>query len=376
LIRAPATRDELKINRALADVLYMQPDASSPAPFAPLKIYGWSAGHSGCGQYRIGLPMWGLEQAGHDARAFSVLEEDIPEDADVVIGQLLYDEGRNEAWQSLSKRTGRRPVLIAEIDDDLWNIHKTNYDALSLSSPEMLGRLENNLRIADAVTVTTPHLAEVVSRFNPNVVVLPNMIDLNLIMHQRSKAERTTIGWAGGSSHLNDFEPMRGQLGQFLRRHPEVDLHLVGQDYRGLFKVPNTRWTTWNMNLVDYLHTLDFDIGIAPLAYNEFNKSKSDIKVLEYASLGIPVVASDFGPYADNVVHGETGFLVKHSHEWSRYLRMLVEDHQLRETMSVNAKLWASERTIQGNVWRWEMAYRAVIQHVHGGQRAAAVSVS
>jgi glycosyltransferase involved in cell wall biosynthesis len=130
------------------------------------------------------------------------------------------------------------------------------------------------------------------------------------------------------------------------------------------------------MNLVDYLHTLDFDIGIAPLAYNEFNKSKSDLKVLEYASLGIPVVASDFGPYADTVVHGETGFLVKHSHEWSRYLRMLVEDHQLRETMSVNAKLWASERTIQGNVWRWEMAYRAVIQHVHGGQRAAAVSVS
>jgi glycosyltransferase involved in cell wall biosynthesis len=360
--------------RAVADVLYMRPDASSPAPFAPLKIYGWSAGHSGCGQYRIGLPMWGLEKAGHDARAFSVLEEDIPEDADVVIGQLLYDEGRNGAWESLSKRTGRRPVLIAEIDDDLWNIHKTNYDALSLTSPEMLGRLENNLRIADAVTVTTPHLAEVISRFNPNVVVLPNMIDLNLIMHQRPKAERPTIGWAGGSSHLNDFAPMRSQLNQFLRRHPEVDLHLVGQDYRGLFKVPNTRWTTWNLNLVDYLHTLDFDIGIAPLAYNEFNKSKSDIKSLEYAALGIPVVASDFGPYADNVVHGETGFLVKHSHEWSRYLRMLIEDHQLRETMSVNAKLWASNRTIQGNAWRWEAAYRAVINHVHGGQRTAVTS--
>ena len=89
---------------------------------------------------------------------------------------------------------------------------------------------------------------------------------------------------------------MRGHLRQFLRRHPEVDMHFVGQDYRELFNLPNTRWTSWNANLVDYLHNLDFDIGVAPLAYNVFNRSKSDIKVLEYASLGIPAVASDVRP--------------------------------------------------------------------------------
>ena len=70
-------------------------------------------------------------------------------------------------------------------------------------------------------------------------------------------------------------------------------------------------------------------------------------------------------------MHGVTGFLVKHSHEWGKYLRLLVEDHQLREEMSINAKLWASTRTIQGNAWRWELAYRTVIEHVHGGQRLA-----
>ena len=39
--------------------------------------------------------------------------------------------------------------------------------------------------------------------------------------------------------------------------------------------------------------------------------------------------------------------------------------------MSINAKLWASTRTIQGNAWRWELAYRTVIQQVHGSQRMA-----
>ncbi len=363
----PLNREPLKIRLAAADALHMHPAATTPIP---LKIYGWSAGHSGCGQYRVGLPMWGLGLAGHDARAFSVLEEDVPDDTDVVVGQLLYDEHREGTWRALAERPGRRPVLIAEIDDDLWNVHKTNAQALPLKAPEVLRRLEENLRIADAVTVTTAHLAAVVSRFNPNVFVLPNCIDLNLITYQRTSAPRLTVGWAGGSSHLNDFASMQSELRQFVRRNPEIDLHFVGQDYRQLFNLTNTRWTKWSDNLVDYLRNLDFDIGLAPLAYTEFNKSKSDIKLLEYAALGIPVVASNFGPYAESVEHGVTGFLVKHDHEWAKYLRRLVEDPHLREEMSINAKLWASTRTVQGNVWRWEQAYRSVIQQVHGSQPA------
>ena len=132
--------------------------------------------------------------------------------------------------------------------------------------------------------------------------------------------------------------------------------------------MPNTRWSRWNTNLVEYLHTLDFDIGIAPIAYHVFNKSKSDIKALEYAALGIPVVASDFGPYAASVTHGVTGFLVKRPHEWGTYLGLLADDAQLREEMSINAKLWASTRTIQGNAWQWELAYRETIARVHGAQ--------
>jgi glycosyltransferase involved in cell wall biosynthesis len=340
--------------------------ATGEQPAPPLKIYGWAADHNGCGQYRVGLPMWALGRLGHEARAFTVLEEDVPEDADVVVGQLMYDAHRAEVWSELAQRSGRRPVLVLEIDDDVWNVHKSNTTAVKLGSPEVLARLENSLRIADAVTVTTPHLAEVVSRFNEHVYVLPNCIDLSLITYERPKAARLTIGWAGGSSHANDFASTSGMLRQFLRHHPEVDMHFVGQDYRKVIRLPNTRWSNWNRNLVEYLHTLDFDIGIAPIAYHVFNKSKSDIKVLEYAALGIPVVASDFGPYAASVQHGETGFLVKRPHEWAGYLNQLVSDPQLRAEMSINAKLWASTRTVQGNAWRWEQAYRETIARVHG----------
>lgn len=330
----------------------------------PLTIHGWAQAGAGQGNYRVGVPLWGLAGAGHRTQA--VVGSTPAWDADVVIGQLIIDEPRLYAWRELARRPGRRPILIAEIDDDLWNIHDANIHAEAFRDPELIARAEEGLRLADAVTVTTDHLAEVVSRFNDNVYVLPNYIDLNLILRQRPPSSRTTVGWTVSVSHLPEVDDLSGALSRFLRNNPEVDLHLIGQDFRSSFTAPNLRWTAWTNDLGRYLDTIDFDLGIAPLIPHAFNKSRSDIKVLEYAALGIPVVASDYGPYRSSVVHGETGFLVKHPHEWAKYLKQLIDDAPLRQLMGISAKLWASDRTIQGNVWRWEQAFRETISRVHG----------
>jgi hypothetical protein len=348
-----------------ADGYYMPAETPADIDERPLKIFGWASSHNGCGQYRIGLPMWCLERAGNDARAFTVFEGDPPDDLDILVGQLIWDEERTEFWQENARRTDRSFGMVFELDDDIWTVHRTNEAALGYLEPELQRRFEANIRVADAVTVTTPHLAEIVSQFNPNVFVLPNCVDIALLHYQRPPTERLTVGWAGGSSHFQDFDAARGGLKTFLRHHPQVDMHFIGMNYSDLVGRPNARYTGWNANLVEYLSKIDFDIGIAPLAFHRFNRSKSDLKFLEYASLGIPVVASDFGPYADSVIHGVTGFLVKRPHEWGQYLRDLVNDEAMRTEMGINAKTWAATRVIQSNYWRWEMVYRQVL-----GQRA------
>jgi hypothetical protein len=234
--------------------------------------------------------------------------------------------------------------------------------------------LEDSIRRADAVTVTTAALGEQVSRFNGNVHVLANCIDAALLQTDRRRNERLTIGWAGGSSHANDFAFAGKELRTFFRRNLEVELHIVGADFRAQLGRPRDRLSVWSENLVEYLAKLDFDIGIAPLAYHAFNKSKSDIKVLEYAALGIPVVATDYGPYSDSVQHGVTGYLVKRPHEWERYLRDLVNDEAMRLEMGTNARRWAATRTIQGNIWRWEEAYRSAIGAARTASGAAAAA--
>ena len=207
----------------------------------------------------------------------------------------------------------------------------------------------------------------------PLLYVLPNCVDIALLSYRKPPTERLTIGWAGGSSHFQDFAAVKSDLKTFLRRNPDVDMHFIGENYGELVGRPDARYTGWSANLVDYLSKLDFDIGLAPLAYHRFNRSKSDLKFLEYSALGIPVVASDFGPYGESVIHGVTGFLVKHPHEWSRYLRDLVNDDDMRTEMGINAKTWAATRVIQSNYWRWEAAYREVLGRLpaHSGAGAS-----
>lgn len=335
-----------------------------------MKLYGWACDMNGCGQYRIGLPFWALSAAGHDARAFLGAPTELPTDLDVLVGQRLSSPEETEVWLALAGRRDRNYRLVFEIDDDLWNLHPSNVSATSWFTPDALARMDACIAAADAVTVTTEHLAEIVRSRNPNVHVIPNCVDATLLRHERRHPAKVTIGWAGGSSHVVDFGAVQNDLRTFLRRNPQVDTHFVGADFGDMVGRPQTRHTSWSQNLVEYLHGIDFDIGIAPLAYHVFNKSKSDLKVLEYSALGIPVVATDYGPYSDSVQHGSTGFLVKRPHEWGRYLRDLVNDESMRKEMGDNARRWAATRTLQGNIWRWEEAYRSALE-VAGRDRLA-----
>ena len=326
-----------------------------------MKIFGWAANHGGCGQYRIGLPMFGLGRLGHDATAFSVLNVELPDDLDVLVGQQLAEPERAELWLELAARPDRRFALVFETDDDLWNVHETNVAGRAFRERATQERVEQCAAVADAVTVTTEPLAEVMRRFNPNVHVLPNCVDASWLDIERPRRDRLTLGWAGGSSHQVDFDSVRSELRTFLRRNPAVDTHFIGTNYGRELGRPDTRHTAWNANLVDYLHCIDFDLGIAPLAYTRFNRSKSDIKFLELAALGIPLVASDFGPYAASVQHRQTGLLVRHPHEWAKYLRELANDADLRAELGGNARRWAAERTVQGNAWRWWLVYEQAV---------------
>jgi glycosyltransferase involved in cell wall biosynthesis len=201
----------------------------------------------------------------------------------------------------------------------------------------------------------------VFGHYNPNVVVIPNFIHEDLLGRERPSwaPGRVTVGWAGGLTHLQDIALLQQPLKELRRTTSGYDLHFLGQDYRPLF-AQEGRFTPWQPNVWDYYRAIDFDIGVVPLADTPFNRCRTPIKALEYAALGIPVLASDVEPYRGFVVDGVTGYLCRTETDWRSRLRELVNDPQQRAEMGAKAREVAAGHTIQQGWQRWAAAYEGV----------------
>jgi len=92
----------------------------------------------------------------------------------------------------------------------------------------------------------------------------------------------------------------------------------------------------WTQKANTYAQVLDeTDIVLAPLADNEFNRMKSNLKQVECWTRKLPIVCSDIPPYNVHGKHMENCVLIpsaKNSHKyWKKYLKKLILDAELRK---------------------------------------------
>jgi glycosyltransferase involved in cell wall biosynthesis len=213
----------------------------------------------------------------------------------------------------------RRLPLIYDIDDDLLSRHPVPaIDAgLGIRRPQI--RLL--LREADAVIVSTPPLADRVRHVNPHVAVWPNALDDALILPMRSDWESANprdLLYMGTITHLPDLMSVVGSLDEHLaplEDRPTLDIVGVSDDPRIsalLSRACRTQIAPAISNYSEFLLGMQrrgaWRIGIAPLVPHLFNRSKSDIKFLDYAVIGAVGVYADSPIYAA-VRSGETGIV-------------------------------------------------------------------
>lgn len=279
---------------------------------------------------------------------------DVPDLLDAAVDAYVVQRPASPQMARLWEAVAGKVARVYEIDDDLLRAHPSqNIQPLSESQRHHVGYL---IATADLVTVTTPVLAEVVAQLNPRVVVLPNVIHERVLKVTRQRAPRVTVGWGGGSSHLMDVASVAGPLSDVLAAHPDAGMHWIGNDFSPLVG-RECRYTMWHRDVFRYYQAIDWDIAIAPLADHVFNYSKSHLRALDAAALGVPVVAQDLPPYRDFVVDGVTGYLVRTEDEWRARLTELINDEGARAEMGAKAREVAAAHTIQEHWTAWEKAY-------------------
>lgn len=335
------------------------------------RIFAGHDGGSGCSWYRMEMPLGELDcsddefdvtfaDAGDSASDRPSITADMLRGYDIIVGQRWNKHDGMGVWRGARTPFSR---LVFETDDDVFSITAENWNAYRhYNRPDIRDAVEHMAATADLVTVTTEPLAEVMREYNPNVAVLPNCIPGWVCTLPREPRDRPRVGWMGGGSHGIDVGIVAGPVRRFLKRFPGWDLQVNATDYRPTFRAPEdraffTRWIQVNQHPQEFYSSIDFDIGLCPLWPTTFAASKSGLKAIEYGARGIPVIATDCPAYRSVITHGVDGFLVKHDHEWLKYMSELAGDDGLRAKMGAAARDMARRHLIEDHWTAWRDAY-------------------
>jgi glycosyltransferase involved in cell wall biosynthesis len=344
----------------------------APAPDRPLKVFYWGASLvDGTHTYRTWMPSQELNRLGHDTRIDTRIGPWARDEADIIVGQRVCQERPATLWLEMAAhraKTGTGPALVYEVDDDLFNVGPDNPLGAVYQDRRVRRTMFACIRAADAVTVSTEPLADLLRPHNPNVFVIPNAIRADVLdipaPPRRGRADGITrFGWQGSSTHAADWLEVRDPLAEVMRADPNIRMRFLGTGHPEGLPLDRGRvdFRPWTTDIREhYTRISRFDVSLAPLRDTVFNRSKSALRFQESAALGVPVIASNVLAYRGWVVNGKTGFLVDSPTGW-RDAMINLTDPQLRQRMGEAGRKAAAAWTIEATIGNWINAYRTLL---------------
>lgn len=266
----------------------------------------------------------------------------------------------------MAKILGQR--IIVDIDDHYEAISEENA-AFHITHPEKnkVSNRDHYARVierADVVTVSTPELLEFYGKLHPDVRMVRNGV-LPEMFHVKRQERRPVIGWAGATSYRSgDLDVLKGWLPRFLADN-DLMFHHSGHvegipSFGDIVGIPPERITYSPLvGMHQYpLSLLNFDIGIVPLTDVPFNRAKSNIKGLEYASAGVPFVASALPEY--NELCSETvGRIAGSPEEWMKHLSELIPVKARKKEAFQQRKAVAERHSIYARAGEWQEIFNS-----------------
>lgn len=268
--------------------------------------------------------------------------------ADLVVLQRFFP--MNPTWPFIDGVLRSGIPVIYDTDDLLLHVPAGNPHREFAEA--CVPFIEKTLRSVAAVTVSTAELAKEILPYNPNVHVLPNLLDEEIWLGDRNgKPERrgaggegmTIIGYSGTPTHGADLEPVENAFEIIADRYRgRVGFLFLGCATERMKRLPNVSFLDFRPSYREYAEALrgaQIDIAVAPLADNRFNRCKSNIKWLEYSACGIAGVYQDLPPYGSSVSHGRTGLLAgNRAQDWVDALDRLIRCPEERARIAGEAR--------------------------------------
>lgn len=266
------------------------------------------------------------------------------QNADAIVFQRVETRHALAAFYAMKDQFPNKPIL-SEIDDDILDVPEYNPAAPFLKSDSPLVEYAlNQFKNSDGIITSTPYLKDVYSEFNDHIYVVPNSADVQKWDTAKRKNKKgIRIGWIGSGSHAQDIEILDKVIDPILAKNRDTKFVFVSNFGENNEALPGFLKNRKGVEIVSkwspilkypaHLAAQDFDIGLAPLRDNKFNRGKSNLRWLEYSALGIPCVASKVGHFKETLVHGKDGLLADGPEDFARHIQTLISDAKLRKAM-------------------------------------------
>lgn len=339
---------------------------------------------SACGQYRIRKPLSAIkEYTSSDVHILDMQKDDMQEIIKVLpnVDVIFIRPGAEEGMRRIKNMPALQGILkakwVMDIDDNTdyispYSQFYKEYGQSEYTDPDTglklwqdgvngfsladnairLANLEYGLREVDMVTVTTEKLAEFARKYNDNVYINDNSVDLRHWWVLNSKINKPLrVVWQGSPSHYEDWYAIKDPLNKLMDEY-DFKLILLGSGHKSLFKdehkdrVEIHPWIHFDAHSYRMM-SLQGDIGIIPLADLPFNHYKSSIKWYENAAMGLPSIVSNVTPYKEEIQDGKTAMAYSNNQEFYDKMKQLLDNKGLRKNIANNARQWVEKNKTQ-----------------------------
>lgn len=324
--------------------------------------------------YRVVAPMRALEAMGHEVREATLEEPRLWDELLRWCDLLLIHRSSRQETVRLARRAKQLGVpIVWDDDDDLTKVPKGSAayrNAGGLRGQQLLRERAKLFELVDLVTTPSDQLGRSYLRAGArDVCVIENYV-IDEFLGTRRRRKGTWIGWVASEEHRFDLQhiPIADALARLLDAHKDAHVMTIGIQ----LPISHPRYVHEpGIPPRELLHEIStFDVGIAPLSTKiAINHSRSNVKLKEYAAVGVPWLASPIGPYV-GFGEDEGGRLVDDD-RWFEELDALVSNRRQREKLAKQAAEWGEVQLITENIEDWEEEFSALVENSRQRRRAS-----
>lgn len=314
-------------------------DLKTPEEGLP-RALNWAADQSGCYLWRMGMPEQILnahhKMTMHTSTIMNFFEPYFQNIKSVRIQrqatppQLQFTKFLREAANKYNFR------LIYDIDDIIFAEDIPDYNKYkpAFTDPNIRKTAQEIISMCDEVSVTCNFMRDYYREKtgNQNITVIPNYppkfwmghyyneerlkSNFNKFCNDRTKKPR--ILYPGSGAHFDvdnrtgqrdDLWHVRDVIRKTVDKFQWIFIGCFPPDMADLVRAGKIEFHPWSrfFEYPEAIYNLNPNILIAPLADNNFNKAKSDLKFVEGCCYGLPVICQDLCTYENAIYKFKTG---------------------------------------------------------------------